>query len=200
MLLRGSLVSTILFNKLQLHRDSSCRNGGETHEHRWPGRRDVKQTLSRGRKKTYGAKVRYLCPSTDLWLQWLQENKNYFLIHRLAFVVIGIIGMWFVSWSPYAVVALLGVSGQSHLVTPLASMVPALFCKTASCLDPYVYAVTHPRFRSELHHLTKRSRRKRSARQWSPQHRSQIVGPRINRVPDGLDNGVEEVVLTINSR
>ncbi|XP_046735573.1 opsin-2-like isoform X2 [Diprion similis] len=119
---------------------------------------------------------------------------------RLAFVVIGIIGMWFVSWSPYAVVALLGVFGQSHLVTPLASMVPALFCKTASCLDPYVYAVAHPRFRSELHHLTKRSRRKRSARQWSPQHRSQTTCPRLTRHPDGLDNGVEEVVLPINSR
>ncbi|XP_046624165.1 uncharacterized protein LOC124306938 isoform X4 [Neodiprion virginianus] len=119
---------------------------------------------------------------------------------RLAFVVIGIIGMWFVSWSPYAVVALLGVFGQNHLVTPLASMVPALFCKTASCLDPYVYAVAHPRFRSELHHLTKRSRRKRSARQWSPQHRSQTTCPRLTRHPDGLDNGVEEVVLPINSR
>ncbi|XP_046429454.1 melanopsin-like isoform X1 [Neodiprion fabricii] len=118
---------------------------------------------------------------------------------RLAFVVIGIIGMWFVSWSPYAVVALLGVFGQNHLVTPLASMVPALFCKTASCLDPYVYAVAHPRFRSELHHLTKRSRRKRSARQWSPQHRSQTTCPRLTRHPDGLDNGVEEEMQCLGS-
>lgn len=129
-------------------------------------------------------------------------QKENLSIRRLAFVVIGIIAMWFVAWSPYAVVALLGVSGQNHLITPLISMVPALFCKTASCLDPYVYAVSLPRFRNELRHLTKRSRRKRSAKQWSPQHRISRVGPppRVFQVPDDIENCVEEVVLTINSR
>nr|BAQ54697.1 opsin, rhodopsin-7 like [Sympetrum frequens] len=69
---------------------------------------------------------------------------------RLAIVVLGVVALWFVSWTPYAVVALLGFSGNRHLVTPLASMVPALFCKMASCIDPFVYAITHPRFRKEL--------------------------------------------------
>nr|BAQ54814.1 opsin, rhodopsin-7 like [Tanypteryx pryeri] len=69
---------------------------------------------------------------------------------RLAIVVLGVVALWFVSWTPYAVVALLGVSGNRRLVTPLASMVPALFCKMASCIDPFVYAITHPRFRREL--------------------------------------------------
>nr|BAQ54741.1 opsin, rhodopsin-7 like [Somatochlora uchidai] len=69
---------------------------------------------------------------------------------RLAIVVLGVVALWFVSWTPYAVVALLGFSGKRHLVTPLASMVPALFCKMASCIDPFVYAITHPRFRKEL--------------------------------------------------
>lgn len=59
-----------------------------------------------------------------------------------------VVALWFVSWTPYAVVALMGVSGRPP--GPLVSMLPALFCKTASCLDPYVYAVTHPRFRREL--------------------------------------------------
>nr|CAD7257746.1 unnamed protein product [Timema shepardi] len=69
---------------------------------------------------------------------------------KLASVVIGVVGLWFVSWTPYAVIALLGVAGQYRYITPLSSMVPALFCKTASCIDPFVYAVTHPRFRKEL--------------------------------------------------
>lgn len=29
-------------------------------------------------------------------------------------------------------------------------MIPAIMAKMAACADPYLYAVTHPRFRSEL--------------------------------------------------
>ena len=29
-------------------------------------------------------------------------------------------------------------------------MVPAVMAKIAACVDPYLYAVTHPRFRTEL--------------------------------------------------
>ncbi|KAF4519893.1 Ultraviolet opsin Rh7-like 2, partial [Ephemera danica] len=69
---------------------------------------------------------------------------------KLTIVVIGIIGLWFLAWTPYATVALLGFFGQKHLIMPLTSMIPALFCKIASCVDPFVYAVSHPRFRREL--------------------------------------------------
>jgi hypothetical protein len=33
------------------------------------------------------------------------------------------------------------------LLTPSSSMVPALTCKFVACLDPYVYAISHPRYR-----------------------------------------------------
>lgn len=33
------------------------------------------------------------------------------------------------------------------------SMLPAVFCKTSACINPYLYAVNHPRFRSELRRL-----------------------------------------------
>lgn len=29
-------------------------------------------------------------------------------------------------------------------------MIPACTCKTVACLDPYVYAISHPRYRIEL--------------------------------------------------
>lgn len=69
---------------------------------------------------------------------------------RLAAMVIGVIGLWFLAWTPYAIVALLGIFGFHDLISPISSMIPALFCKSASCIDPYVYAVTHPRFRREI--------------------------------------------------
>ncbi|CAD7082265.1 unnamed protein product [Hermetia illucens] len=75
------------------------------------------------------------------------KNKTEF---KLAIVIIGIIGLWFLAWTPYSVVALLGISGNETAITPLGSMIPALFCKSAAAIDPYVYAVTHPRFRMEL--------------------------------------------------
>ncbi|XP_066156250.1 opsin, ultraviolet-sensitive-like [Euwallacea fornicatus] len=80
---------------------------------------------------------------------------------KLALTVLLVIFLWFFSWSPYAVVAFLGVSGQKHLVTPLVSMVPALFCKTASAVDPYFYAMIQPKFKTQLRKLFHVSRRKK---------------------------------------
>lgn len=72
---------------------------------------------------------------------------------KLALVVFGIIGLWFLAWTPYAIVALLGITNNEHFLTPLTSMIPALFCKTSAVLNPLIYAVNHPRFRSELRRL-----------------------------------------------
>ncbi|KAL9903111.1 G protein-coupled receptor family protein rhodopsin 7 isoform 1-T6 [Glossina fuscipes fuscipes] len=72
---------------------------------------------------------------------------------KLAIIVFLIIGLWFVAWTPYSIVAMLGVFGQEQYLTPIGSMIPALFCKTAACIDPYVYAATHPRFRMEFRRL-----------------------------------------------
>ncbi|XP_055846890.1 opsin, ultraviolet-sensitive [Episyrphus balteatus] len=72
---------------------------------------------------------------------------------KLTGIVIGVIGLWFVAWTPYSVVALLGISGNENLITPLGSMIPAIFCKTSACIDPYIYAITHPRFRMEFRRM-----------------------------------------------
>nr|XP_053646940.1 uncharacterized protein LOC128698619 [Cherax quadricarinatus] len=77
--------------------------------------------------------------------QSVKRKKN--LEVQLAKVASGIIGMWVAAWTPYAVVALLGIFQQRAIITPLVSMIPALFAKTASCFDPYVYALSHPRFK-----------------------------------------------------
>lgn len=72
---------------------------------------------------------------------------------KLAGVVLAIIALWFTAWTPYSIVALLGISGNEALITPMVSMVPAVFCKSAACLDPYVYAITHPRFQMEFRRM-----------------------------------------------
>ena len=58
--------------------------------------------------------------------------------------------MWIVAWSPYSVVSLIGISGHADLLTPLSSMLPALFAKSAACIDPFIYSLNHPKIRHEI--------------------------------------------------
>lgn len=68
----------------------------------------------------------------------------------IAKFVIGLVSMWIIAWTPYALVSLMGISGYQSLLTPFYSMVPALFAKTASCIDPFIYALNHPKIRKEI--------------------------------------------------
>lgn len=72
---------------------------------------------------------------------------------KLSIIVIGVIILWFVAWTPYSIVALLGISGNEDKITPFGSMIPAMFCKASACINPYIYSITHPRFRLEFGRL-----------------------------------------------
>nr|QRI42697.1 ultraviolet sensitive opsin 1 [Agrilus planipennis] len=78
-----------------------------------------------------------------------QQNQTSAEI-RIAKAAISICFLFVASWTPYAVMALIGAFGDQVLLTPGASMIPALTCKFVACLDPYVYAISHPRYRIEL--------------------------------------------------
>lgn len=82
-------------------------------------------------------------------------------ILKLALTVLCAIVLWFTAWTPYAVVVLLGISGHKEAITPLCSMIPAIFCKTASAIDPYIYTLSDPKFRKELLMVWKGSKAKR---------------------------------------
>ncbi|XP_054009056.1 opsin, blue-sensitive [Hylaeus anthracinus] len=69
---------------------------------------------------------------------------------RIAKVAFTIFFLFLLAWTPYAVVALTAVFGNRELLTPAAAMVPAVFAKTVSCIDPWIYAINHPRYRLEL--------------------------------------------------
>lgn len=63
------------------------------------------------------------------------------------------------AWTPYCLVSLIGILGYKDSISPLTSMIPAIMAKTAACIDPYLYAVTHPRFRTELEKMFCKNRR-----------------------------------------
>uniref|UniRef100_A0A336MFJ1 CSON000938 protein n=1 Tax=Culicoides sonorensis TaxID=179676 RepID=A0A336MFJ1_CULSO len=69
---------------------------------------------------------------------------------RIAKAAITVCFLFVASWTPYAVLALIGAFGDQTLLTPGVTMIPACTCKFVACLDPYVYAISHPRYRIEL--------------------------------------------------
>ncbi|XP_071516882.1 compound eye opsin BCRH1-like [Panulirus ornatus] len=66
---------------------------------------------------------------------------------RIAKTAIANVSLWLVCWTPYAVITIQGVSGNYENITPLVTMLPALLAKSASCYNPFVYAISHPKFR-----------------------------------------------------
>lgn len=69
---------------------------------------------------------------------------------RIAKAAITICFLYVCSWTPYGVLSLIGAFGDKSLLTPGVTMIPACACKFVACLDPYVYAISHPRYRLEL--------------------------------------------------
>nr|ANN11834.1 ultraviolet wavelength sensitive opsin 1 [Chrysochroa saundersii tonkinensis]APY20579.1 ultraviolet sensitive opsin 1 [Chrysochroa saundersii tonkinensis] len=79
-----------------------------------------------------------------------QTQMNQSAEIRIAKVALTITFLYVASWTPYAVVAMIGAFGDQSLLTPGITMIPSCFCKCVACLDPYVYALSHPRYRVEL--------------------------------------------------
>lgn len=69
---------------------------------------------------------------------------------RIAKAAITICFLFVLSWTPYGVMAMIGAFGNKALLTPGVTMIPACTCKAVACLDPYVYAISHPKYRLEL--------------------------------------------------
>lgn len=76
------------------------------------------------------------------------DEKNVEL--RIAKAALTIFFLFCCSWTPYAIVTLIGAYGNKNLLTPSSTMIPAVFAKVVSCIDPWVYAISHPRYRLEL--------------------------------------------------
>ncbi|XP_043785764.1 opsin, blue-sensitive [Apis laboriosa] len=78
------------------------------------------------------------------------QDKERSVEVRIAKVAFTIFFLFLLAWTPYATVALIGVYGNRELLTPVSTMLPAVFAKTVSCIDPWIYAINHPRYRQEL--------------------------------------------------
>lgn len=69
---------------------------------------------------------------------------------RIAKVAMATVGLWFMAWSPYCTLAMLGIFTNGDHLTPMVSIWGAVFAKAAACYNPIVYALSHPRYRAAL--------------------------------------------------
>jgi len=69
---------------------------------------------------------------------------------RIAKTAIANVTLWLCCWCPYAIITIQGVSGNYQNITPLVTMLPALLAKSASCYNPFVYAISHPKYRQAI--------------------------------------------------
>ncbi|XP_037091183.1 rhodopsin-like [Pollicipes pollicipes] len=56
---------------------------------------------------------------------------------------------WCLSWTPYTVVVILGMTGSRRL-TPFVSVSCAIFAKTSAVYNPFIYGLAHQKFRKAL--------------------------------------------------
>ncbi|XP_075215320.1 rhodopsin, GQ-coupled-like [Lycorma delicatula] len=69
---------------------------------------------------------------------------------RTAEIILTLVLLFLLSWTPYAVVTLIGQFGNQGLVTPWVSALPAFFAKASVVYNPIVYGLSHPHFRASL--------------------------------------------------
>ncbi|CAG9793897.1 unnamed protein product [Diatraea saccharalis] len=69
---------------------------------------------------------------------------------RIAKAALTVCFLFVASWTPYGVMSLIGAFGNQDLLTPGVTMIPAVTCKAVACIDPWVYAISHPKYRQEL--------------------------------------------------
>merc|ERR1719402_1667139 len=69
---------------------------------------------------------------------------------RIAKTAMFNIALWIGCWTPYAAITLQGSLGDFSGLKPLTTTLPALPAKSASCYNPFVYAIGHPKFREAM--------------------------------------------------
>nr|AKG27054.1 opsin [Dugesia japonica] len=66
---------------------------------------------------------------------------------QAAKISIIIVFLYLLSWTPYAIIALMALTGRRDHLNPYTAELPVLFAKTSAMYNPFIYAINHPKFR-----------------------------------------------------
>ncbi|XP_071130157.1 rhodopsin, GQ-coupled-like isoform X2 [Mytilus edulis] len=68
-----------------------------------------------------------------------------------------LVGVFCISWTPYAIIALIGQFSDTSIITPLSSALPGLFAKMSSFLNPIIYTLLHSKYRKMIRSIFQNS-------------------------------------------
>lgn len=83
-------------------------------------------------------------------LRYTKDRNNQKYEIKTAKISLCIITLFCGSWFPYAVICMVAMFGKAELILPLVSTIPGLCAKTATVINPFLYALLHPKFRCML--------------------------------------------------
>ncbi|GFV40841.1 rhodopsin [Trichonephila clavipes] len=75
--------------------------------------------------------------------------------YRAAEMILMVIALFLISWTPYSLIACLGQFGDRSLLTPWVSVLPSLFAKMSTLYNPAIYGLSHRHFRATLKRMGK---------------------------------------------
>ncbi|XP_062332985.1 teleost multiple tissue opsin 3a isoform X1 [Osmerus eperlanus] len=78
---------------------------------------------------------------TRINLPSAQRREQHILL-----MVLSMVSGYLLCWMPYGIMALLATFGRSDLVTPVASVVPAILAKTSTVINPIIYVLFNNQF------------------------------------------------------
>jgi len=85
---------------------------------------------------------------------------------KIAKIAITNVFLWYLAFAPYAFVIMTGAFIDISLISPLVAQIPSMALKSISCINPIIYAISHPRFReAAAKHLPGLGLGKQEARQ-----------------------------------
>ncbi|KAK7602962.1 hypothetical protein V9T40_002961 [Parthenolecanium corni] len=68
---------------------------------------------------------------------------------KIAKVSLMVIALWFLAWTPYLIINYAGIF-ELWPLSPLGTVLPAVFSKANAVYNPIVYAISHPKYRAAL--------------------------------------------------
>ena len=73
--------------------------------------------------------------------------------NKMAFLLLIMIIVFLVAWTPYAVVSLISACRRSHWITPIGASIPAYIAKSSTIYNPIIYGIVYKRFREKAKYL-----------------------------------------------
>ena len=70
---------------------------------------------------------------------------------RIAKISMMTVGAWCFAWTPFMVVCMMGSwGGDPSWITAFIQQLPVFMAKTTCCLNPMIYALSHPKYREVI--------------------------------------------------